>query len=87
MVKYSDISGYFVLFHYFISVFMGPLWQTFVSSLGAYTRSSIEGIEDPYDGRYDSDGAEQSLESFIIQVKETEFCCNLTITRQSLFIF
>ncbi|KAF3628038.1 putative prolycopene isomerase, chloroplastic-like [Capsicum annuum] len=50
------------------SVFMGPLWQTFVSSLGVYTRSSIEGIEDPYDGRYDSDGAEQSLESFIIQV-------------------
>ncbi|KAM3269408.1 importin-9 [Capsicum chacoense] len=52
------------------SVFMGPLWQTFVSSLGVYTRSSIEGIEDPYDGRYDSDGAEQSLESFIIQVFE-----------------
>ncbi|XP_059317050.1 uncharacterized protein LOC132067756 isoform X2 [Lycium ferocissimum] len=52
------------------SVFMGPLWQTFVSSLGVYTRSSIEGIEDPYDGRYDSDGAEQSLESFIIQLFE-----------------
>ncbi|KAK4376525.1 hypothetical protein RND71_002821 [Anisodus tanguticus] len=51
-------------------VFMGPLWQTFVSSLGVYTRSSIEGIEDPYDGRYDSDGAEQSLESFIIQLFE-----------------
>ncbi|CAN4124710.1 unnamed protein product [Withania somnifera] len=52
------------------SVFMGPLWQTFVSSLGVYTRSSIEGIDDPYDGRYDSDGAEQSLESFIIQLFE-----------------
>ncbi|CAN4121948.1 unnamed protein product [Withania somnifera] len=52
------------------SVFMGPLWQTFVSSLGIYTLSSIEGIEDPYDGRYDSDGAEQSLESFIIQLFE-----------------
>ncbi|KAK6788599.1 hypothetical protein RDI58_012397 [Solanum bulbocastanum] len=51
-------------------VFMGPLWQTFVSSLGVYARSSIEGIEDPYDGRYDSDGAEQSLESFIIQLFE-----------------
>ncbi|XP_004238985.1 uncharacterized protein [Solanum lycopersicum] len=51
-------------------VFMGPLWQTFVSSLAVYTRSSIEGIEDPYDGRYDSDGAEQSLESFIIQLFE-----------------
>lgn len=64
---------------------MGPLWQSFVSSLGVYTRSSIEGIEDPYDGRYDSDGAEQSLESFIIQVKETELCCNLIITSQSSF--
>lgn len=52
------------------SAFMGPLWQTFVSSLGVYTRSSIEGIEDPYDGRYDSDGAEQSLESFIVQLFE-----------------
>ncbi|KAJ8548086.1 hypothetical protein K7X08_021322 [Anisodus acutangulus] len=51
-------------------VFMGPLWQTFISSLGVYTRSSIEGIEDPYDGRFDSDGAEQSLESFIIQLFE-----------------
>lgn len=47
---------------------MGPLWQTFVSSLEVYQRSSIGGAEDPYDGRYDSDGAEKSLESFVIQV-------------------
>lgn len=45
---------------------MGPLWQTFVTSLGV--RSSIEGTEDPYEGVYDSDGAEKSLDSFVIQV-------------------
>lgn len=50
------------------SVIVGPLWQTFVSSWEVYERSSIQGIEDSYDGRYDSDGAEKSLESFIIQV-------------------
>lgn len=55
------------------SQFMGilaPLWQTFVSSLRVYERSSLEGIEDSYDGRYDSDGAERSLESFVIQLFE-----------------
>ncbi|KAK6134049.1 hypothetical protein DH2020_032194 [Rehmannia glutinosa] len=51
-----------------ISVIVGPLWHTFVSSLEVYVRSSIEGVEDSYDGRYDSDGAEKSLESFVIQV-------------------
>ncbi|OMO75449.1 hypothetical protein CCACVL1_16170 [Corchorus capsularis] len=49
---------------------VGPLWQTFVSSLGVYFRSAIEGTEDPYEGRYDSDGAEISLESFVIQLFE-----------------
>nr|GMC89439.1 importin-9 isoform X2 [Ipomoea batatas]GMC91219.1 importin-9 isoform X2 [Ipomoea batatas] len=38
-------------------VILGPLWQTFVSSLRVYTQASIEGIDDPYDGRYDSNGA------------------------------
>lgn len=52
---------------------VGPLWQTFVSSLRVYEQSSIEGAEDPYEGRYDSDGAEQSLESFVIQVKAHDF--------------
>ncbi|XP_076929084.1 uncharacterized protein LOC143593298 [Bidens hawaiensis] len=47
-----------------------PLWQTFVSSLSVYERSSIEGLEDAYEGRYDSDGSETSLESFIIQLFE-----------------
>ncbi|KAL2542771.1 ARM repeat superfamily protein [Abeliophyllum distichum] len=51
-------------------VIVGPLWQTFVSSLEVYERSSIEGAEDPYDGSYDSDGAEKSLESFVIQLFE-----------------
>ncbi|KZV50076.1 importin-9 [Dorcoceras hygrometricum] len=50
------------------TVIVGPLWHTFVTSLGVYERSSIEGVEDSYDGRYDSDGAEKSLESFVIQV-------------------
>ncbi|OMO72275.1 hypothetical protein COLO4_27721 [Corchorus olitorius] len=49
---------------------VGPLWQTFVSSLRVYIRSAIEGTEDPYEGRYDSDGAEISLESFVIQLFE-----------------
>ncbi|KAJ4710633.1 importin-9-like [Melia azedarach] len=51
-------------------VVVTPLWQTFVSSLRVYTRSSIEGMEDPYAGRYDSDGAEKSLDSFVIQLLE-----------------
>lgn len=51
-------------------VVVGPLWQTFVSSLRVYEQASIEGAEDPYEGRYDSDGAEQSLESFVIQLFE-----------------
>ncbi|KAK6252046.1 hypothetical protein QUC31_013766 [Theobroma cacao] len=49
-------------------VIVGPLWQTFISSLRVYTRSAIEGTEDPYEGRYDSDGAEKSLDSFVIQI-------------------
>ena len=52
-----------------ILVILGPLWQTFVSSLGVYERASIEGAEDSYDGRYDSDGSEKSLESYVMQVK------------------
>ncbi|KAI5678739.1 hypothetical protein M9H77_09689 [Catharanthus roseus] len=52
-------------------VILGPLWQTFVSSVRVYERAFIEGVEDCYDGRYDSDGLEKSLESFIIQLFET----------------
>ncbi|VFQ95349.1 unnamed protein product [Cuscuta campestris] len=51
-------------------VIVGPLWQTIVSSLQVYTQASIQGVDDAYEGRYDSDGAEQSLESFVIQLFE-----------------
>lgn len=51
-----------------LPVIVGPLWKTFESSLRVYVRSSIEGTEDSYEGRYDSDGAEKSLDSFVIQV-------------------
>ncbi|CAM9002763.1 unnamed protein product [Rhodiola kirilowii] len=50
--------------------FIGPLWQTVISSLKVYELSAIEGNEDPFEGRYDSDGAEKTLESFVIQVFE-----------------
>ncbi|KAM4109208.1 hypothetical protein ACB094_03G102800 [Castanea mollissima] len=49
-------------------VIIRPLWATFVSSLGVYVRSSIEGTEDSFEGRYDSDGAEKSFDSYVIQV-------------------
>ncbi|CAL8994828.1 unnamed protein product [Prunus brigantina] len=51
-------------------IIVGPLWQTFMTSLGVYVQSSIEGTEDPFDGRYDSDGAEKSLDSFVVQLFE-----------------
>ncbi|KAJ9163429.1 hypothetical protein P3X46_023097 [Hevea brasiliensis] len=51
-------------------VVVGPLWQTFVTSLRVYMRSSVEGTEDPYEGRYDSDGVEITLDSFVIQLFE-----------------
>ncbi|XP_050223595.1 uncharacterized protein LOC126673482 [Mercurialis annua] len=51
-------------------VIIGPLWQTFVTSLRVYEKSSIKGAEDPYDDSYDSDGAEKSLDSFVIQLFE-----------------
>ncbi|KAK3015406.1 hypothetical protein RJ639_007478, partial [Escallonia herrerae] len=68
-----------------IVVILGPLWQTFLSSLGVYERSSIEGIEDPYDGRYDSDGAEKSLESFVIQL--FEFLLTIVGSRRFVKVF
>ena len=56
------------LTHFLLPVIIRPLWKTFVSSLGVYVRSSIEGTEDSFEGRYDSDGAEKSLDSYVIQV-------------------
>uniref|UniRef100_A0A7N0ULB8 Importin N-terminal domain-containing protein n=1 Tax=Kalanchoe fedtschenkoi TaxID=63787 RepID=A0A7N0ULB8_KALFE len=52
------------------TVVAGPLWQTFISSLNLYEKSAIDGNEDPLEGRYDSDGSEKSLESFVIQIFE-----------------
>lgn len=73
-----------VFYHVAFSVILGPLWQTFVSSLRVYTQASIEGVDDPYDGRYDSDGAEQSLESFVIQVRKPQGFCTVAVS--SMFI-
>jgi hypothetical protein len=50
------------------SVVLGPLWQTFVSCLNVYELASIQGTQDSYTGLADSDGSDQSLEAFVIQV-------------------
>ncbi|XP_020264447.1 importin-9 isoform X2 [Asparagus officinalis] len=52
------------------SVIMAPLWHTFVSTLEVYQLSSIQGCEDAYLGRFDSDGGEKSLDTFVIQLFE-----------------
>ncbi|XP_057447978.1 uncharacterized protein LOC130739637 [Lotus japonicus] len=51
-------------------VILGPLWNTFVSSLRVYEQASIQGTEDSYEGSYDSDGSEKSLDSFVMQLFE-----------------
>ncbi|KAJ8500349.1 hypothetical protein OPV22_010901 [Ensete ventricosum] len=53
-----------------LSVILAPLWQTFISSLKVYQLSAIEGKQDSHSGRYDSDGGEKSLDSFVIQLFE-----------------
>ncbi|KAI3976156.1 hypothetical protein MKX01_028139 [Papaver californicum] len=52
------------------SVIAGPLWQTFVSSCKVYEISFIRATHDSYEGLYDSDGEDKSLESFVIQLFE-----------------
>ncbi|KAK7407626.1 hypothetical protein VNO78_09583 [Psophocarpus tetragonolobus] len=64
------IQNFSSLFKSEIEVILGPLWNTFVSSLRVYEKASIEGTEDSYEGRYDSDGSEKSLDSFVIQLFE-----------------
>jgi len=49
---------------------LGPLWQTFVSGLKVYERASVQGMEESFAGMADSDGTDQSLESFAIQLFE-----------------
>ncbi|PKA67290.1 hypothetical protein AXF42_Ash004783 [Apostasia shenzhenica] len=53
------------------SVVLTPLWKTFVTSLDAYQISSVRGIEDSHSGRFDSDGNERSLDTFVMQMFET----------------
>ncbi|KAL9259302.1 Importin-9-like protein [Drosera capensis] len=62
-------------------VLLAPFWQTIVSSLNIYQKSAIEGTEDSFGGRYDSDGAERSLESFVMQLLE----CAVTIVGSATF--
>ncbi|THU58040.1 hypothetical protein C4D60_Mb03t09960 [Musa balbisiana] len=57
------------------SVILAPLWQTFISSLKVYQLTAIEGKQDSHSGRYDSDGGEKSLDSFVIQIDEA-ICSN-----------
>ncbi|CAL0308014.1 unnamed protein product [Lupinus luteus] len=64
------VQNFSILIKSEFEVILGPLWNTFVSSLRVYEQASIEGREDSYDGRYDSDGAEKSLDSFVIQLLE-----------------
>ncbi|KAJ0984431.1 hypothetical protein J5N97_002787 [Dioscorea zingiberensis] len=52
------------------SIIVAPLWQMVVSSLKVYQLAAVQGSEDPHSGTYDSDGAEKSLESFVIQLFE-----------------
>jgi hypothetical protein len=59
----------------FCAVVLGPLWQTFVSCLNVYELASIQGTQDSYTGLADSDGSDQSLEAFVIQV--TPWCLTL----------
>ena len=59
----------------FIINILGLLWNIFVTSLRVYEKVSIEGTEDSHEGRYDFDGSEKSLDSFVIQVMITAVCC------------
>ncbi|CAJ1932166.1 unnamed protein product [Sphenostylis stenocarpa] len=45
-------------------------WPELEYQNGVYEKASIEGTEDSYDGRYDSDGSEKNLDSFVIQLFE-----------------
>uniref|UniRef100_A0A7I4DD79 Importin N-terminal domain-containing protein n=1 Tax=Physcomitrium patens TaxID=3218 RepID=A0A7I4DD79_PHYPA len=49
---------------------LAPLWQTFVSGLKVYEQACVKGVEESFSGMADSDGTDQSLESFAIQLFE-----------------
>ena len=59
----------FLLYQMSCAAVLGPLWQTFVSGLKVYERASVQGMEESFAGMADSDGTDQSLESFAIQVQ------------------
>eukprot|EP00250_Pteridium_aquilinum_P006987 c16793_g1_i1 orf=84-3179(-) len=52
------------------SVILSPLWRTFVSCLEVYESACIQGLQDSFSELADSDGNEQSLESFSVQLLE-----------------
>lgn len=52
------------------SVILSPLWQTFVSCLEVYESACVQGLQDSFSELADSDGNEQSLESFSVQLLE-----------------
>ena len=60
---------HFLLYQISCAAVLGPLWQTFVSGLNVYERASVQGMEESFAGMADSDGTDQSLESFAIQVQ------------------
>ena len=66
-------SFYLIILCSWILAIVGPLWHTFVTTLKVYEQSSVEGSLDSFEGRYDSDGAERSLESFVMQVQHFLF--------------
>ncbi|CAM6086065.1 unnamed protein product [Calypogeia fissa] len=51
-------------------VVLGPLWQTFVSGYKVYELACIQAVEESYGDLADSDGTDQSLEAFTIQLYE-----------------
>ncbi|KAI5081597.1 hypothetical protein GOP47_0001340 [Adiantum capillus-veneris] len=52
------------------SVVLSPLWSTLVSCLAVYDASCIQGVQLAFSDLADSDGNEQSLESFCVQLLE-----------------
>ncbi|KAH7416171.1 hypothetical protein KP509_14G078800 [Ceratopteris richardii] len=53
-----------------IPLILTPLWTTFVSSLQVYDAACIQGQQDSFSELADSDGNEQSLEAFSVQLLE-----------------
>lgn len=52
------------------SVILAPIWQTVVSLLKVYQQACVQAVQESFSELADSDGNEQSLESFSIQLFE-----------------